>query len=264
MEQAKTITIVCDKREVTIKIKDILYVRMAGNIANFYVCDDKAYETRMRMEMIEKILGDDFIRTHRSYLVNPLAIHSIDKTIHLVNGDSVKYVEHRRHEVLTNVRNKRTELMKRLCEENGMKTVEDYHEHYKCFDTMPFAFADIEMVFDAENQAVDWIFKYGTQALAILEKLPLDMIIGSSFGELFANMDPKWLTSYERSAIYGEMLQFVEYSPEIDTNLNIICFPTFPGHCGCILFDISQVKSARNSSTFEKAIMEYIGNLLSV
>ena len=210
MEQAKTITIVCDKREVTIKIKDILYVRMAGNIANFYVCDDKAYETRMRMEMIEKILGDDFIRTHRSYLVNPLAIHSIDKTIHLVNGDSVKYVEHIRHEVLTNVRNKRTELMKRLCEENGMKTVEDYHEHYKCFDTMPFAFADIEMVFDAENQAVDWIFKYGNQALAILEKLPLDMIIGSSFGELFANMDPKWLTSYERSAIYGEMLQFVE------------------------------------------------------
>lgn len=77
-------------------------------------------------------------------------------------------------------------------------------------------------------------------------------------------MDNKWLTSYERATIYGEMLQFVDYSPEIDTNLNIICFPTFSGHCGCILFDISKVRSARNSTTFEKALMEYVENLLSV
>ena len=39
---------------------------------------------------------------------------------------------------------------------------EEYHEHYKSFDAMPFAFTDIEMVFDEERRAVDWIFRYAT------------------------------------------------------------------------------------------------------
>ena len=264
MEKEKTITIVSGKQEVTIAIKDILYVQMSGNNAIFHVCDDKVYETRMRMEKIEKILGDDFVRTHRSYLLDPRAVHEIDNAIHLINGDTVKYVGRRKKEILNVLCKKRTVLMRRMLEENEPKTVEDYHEHYKCFDSLPVAFADIEMVFDEKNQAVDWIFCYGNEALATLENQPLDKMIGSLFSEVFTNMDNKWLISYERSAIYGEMLQFVDYSPEIDKNLNIICFPTFPGHCGCILIDISKVKSTRNSTSFDRAMMQYLANLLSV
>ena len=115
-----------------------------------------------------------------------------------------------------------------------------FDEHYKCFDTMPFAFTDIEMVFDEERHAVDWIFRYGNQALANLEKYPLEQLIGTSFGSIFANMDNKWLRSYERSVLYGEILEIVDFSPEIDAYLKVISFPTFPGHCGCILFDVSK------------------------
>ena len=75
------------------------------------------------------------------------------------------------------------------------------------------------------------------------KKLPLDKMIGSSFSSLFSNMDSKWLQSYERATLYGETLEIMDYSPEIDTNLKIICFPTFPGHCGCILFNADQMKS---------------------
>ena len=32
------------------------------------------------------------------------------------------------------------------------------------------------MVFNEEKKAVDWIFRYGNEALAILEKLPLDKL----------------------------------------------------------------------------------------
>ena len=75
------------------------------------------------------------------------------------------------------------------------------------------------------------------------KKLPLDKMIGSSFSSLFSNMDSKWLQSYERATLYGETLEIMDYSPEIDTNLKIICFPTFPGHCGCILFNADKMKS---------------------
>ena len=105
---------------------------------------------------------------------------------------------------------------------------------------------------------MDWIFRYGNPALAKLEKIPLDRMIGSSFGTLFPDMDSKWLRSYERAALYGETLEIVDYSPEIDTNLKVICFPTFPGHCGCMLFDISQLRFTKGSGDAEKALMLYL------
>ena len=70
------------------------------------------------------------------------------------------------------------------------------------------------MVFNEEKKAVDWIFRYGNEALATLEKLPLDKMIGNSFSSLFSNMDAKWLHVYERATLYGETLEIMDYSPE--------------------------------------------------
>ena len=127
---------------------------------------------------------------------------------------------------------------------------------------MPFAFADIEMVFDEDRRAVDWIFKYGNPKLAELEKIPLQQLIGNSFGSLFHNMDAKWLRSYERATLFGETLEMMDYSPEIDTYLKVICFPTFIGHCGCILFDISEIKFTKNSSDVQTTLQQYFGDML--
>ena len=110
---------------------------------------------------------------------------------------------------------------------------------------MPFAFADIEMVFSESHSAVDWIFRYGNEALAELEKTPLEQLIDHSFGSIFPNMDAKWLRVYERTALFGETLEITDHSPEIDTNLKIICFPTFKGHCGCMLFDQAEIQTVR-------------------
>ena len=118
------------------------------------------------------------------------------------------------------------------------------------------------MVFNEEKRAVDWIFRYGNQALADLEKIPLEQLIGHSFGSLFANMDAKWLRCYELAALYGERLEIMDYSPEIDTYLKVICFPTFRGHCGCILFDLLEIKYTRNSSDAETALKLYLGKSL--
>lgn len=126
---------------------------------------------------------------------------------------------------------------------------------------MPFAFTDIEMVFNEECKAVDWIFRYANEALARLEKLPLEKLIGQSFGTLFSNMDAKWLKGYERSTLYGETLELMDYSPEIDTHLKVICFPTFKGHCGCILFDIDKIWFVQHSEDSAKTLARYYAKL---
>ena len=99
------------------------------------------------------------------------------------------------------------------------------------------------MVFNEERAAVDWIFRYGNEALAEIEKTPLQQLITHSFGSIFPNMDAKWLRVYERTALFGETLEIVYYSPEIDTKLKIISFPTFKGHCGCMLFKQTDIQT---------------------
>ena len=133
-------------------------------------------------------------------------------------------------EILKTLRNAQQDVIRGFQNHGVPMTDDEYHDYYRSFDQLPFAFTDIEMVFDEEKRAVDWIFRYGNPELARLEKLPLDRLIGNSFGSLFSNMDSKWLRSYERAVLYGEKLELIDYSPEIDANLKVTCFPTFPVH----------------------------------
>lgn len=68
-------------------------------------------------------------------------------------------------------------------------------------------------------------------------------------------MDSKWLQGYERATLYGETLEIIDYSPEIDTNLKIICFPTFPGHCGCILFNADKMRYIKDGNNLVRWII---------
>lgn len=262
--RTKSITIYSDKKDIEINISNILYVQMSRNVAEIHVFGGQVYKTRMTLSDLEEALGDGFIKVHRSFLISVRAIHSVTNKVELINGESLDYVVRKKKELLDQLQEKQKNLISSFQDDSIPVTQEEYHEYYRSFDRMPFAFTDIEMVFNEENHAVDWIFRYGNEALARLEKLPLEQLIGNSFGSLFSNMDSKWLKSYERAVLYGEKLEIIDYSPEINTNLDVICFPTFPGHCGCILFDISEVKFASESSVAENALMIYLGKLMSI
>ena len=239
----------------------VLYITMKRNYAEFHLAGGKVQEVRVTMAQLEEQLGPDFLKIHRSTLVSVRAIHDVTDTVNLSNGETLNYVSNKKSYLQSELRNRKKALLRSMPEENGLTTREDYHAYFRVFDTMPFAFTDIEMVFDEQNNAVDWIFRYGNPALAQLEKLPLETMIGASFGSLFSNMDSKWLRSYERSALFGETLEIVDYSPEIDTYIKVISFPTFPGHCGCILFDISTVRFGNTPTPAEKAMILYLSRL---
>ena len=261
MQEAKHITIISNGRKIVISISTILYILMVNKTAEIHVSGDKIYETRMTLSQLEEKLGDGFIKVNRGCIVSAMAIHDITDNINLNNGESLIYTIRKKNQIIEQFRLKQKSIISSFRRDGIPTTEEEYRKHYSSFDNMPFAFTDIEMIFNEESRAVDWIFRYGNPALAKLEKLPLERLIGSSFGSLFSNMDSKWLHSYERATLYGEMLEIIDYSPEIDTYLKVICFPTFKGHCGCILFDISEIEFTKNSSDAEKALLLYFGKL---
>ena len=261
MEESKHITIISNGKKIVISISTILYVLMINKTAEIHVSGGKIYETRMTLSKLEEKLGDGFIKAHRGCIVAAMAIHDITDNINLNNGESLIYTLRKKNQIIEQFRSKQKSIISSFKKDGIPTTEEEYRSHYSSFENLPFAFTDIEMIFNDESHAVDWIFRYGNPALAKLEKMPLERLIGSSFGSLFSNMDSKWLRSYERATLYGEKLEIIDYSPEIDTYLKVICFPTFKGHCGCILFDISEIKFTKNSSDAEKALLLYFGKL---
>lgn len=236
---------------------------MVKKIAEIHIIGGKVYETRTTLSELEEKLGDSFIKVHRGCLVAVMSIHDITDKINLNNGEALIYTIRKKKEIIDQFHLKQKSIISHFITEGVPSSYEDYCKYYACFENLPFAFTDIEMIFNEDNHAVDWIFRYGNPALAKLEKLPLEKLIGSSFGSLFSNMDSKWLLSYERATLYGEMLEIIEYSPEIDTFLKVICFPTFKGHCGCILLDISEIKFSNNSNNTENALMLYLSKLFN-
>ena len=258
----KTISFVANRKHYILPISDILYVFMKKQDAYVHLSDGSVLKTRMTFAEFQDELGDEFIRIHRGCLVAAKAIHSVNELITLSNGDSLEYSAQHRDEIMQKFRQKQRIIIDALLDNDNPTNNEEYHSHYKCFDDIPIAFADIEMIFNEESQAVDWIFRYGNEALARLENCPLEKLIGSTFSSIFSNMDKKWLRSYEHSALYGETLELIDYSPEIDKYLRIICFPTFKGHCGCMLFDISKTRISGDRSAGEQAVLMYLKKIL--
>ena len=241
--QQEFITVTFNRTKIAIRCSDILYVIMSDDYCRIHMFDGNVYCCRMTLKELKKQLNEEFMEVKRGCMVAVSAISDIGDRILLSNGEKICYTK-RKKKVLREELQKNQELIiAKISKKKLPLTAEEYRKYYKICDSLPFAFTDIEMVFNEEKKAVDWIFRYGNEALAVLEKQPLDKMIGSSFSSLFSNMDAKWLHVYERATLYGETLEIMDYSPEIDTNLKIICFPTFPGHCGCILFNADKMKS---------------------
>ena len=261
LQKAKCITIISNNKKVVLNVNTILYVLMMRNTADIHVSGGTVYKTRMTFREIEEKLGDGFIKIHRGGIVSAMAIHDITDKINLSNGESLIYTQRMKNQIIEQFHEKQKRIIGSFSHAGIPVTDEEYRSYYSSFENLPFAFTDIEMIFDEKRHAVDWIFRYGNPALSKLEKQPLERLVGSSFGSLFSNMNSKWLRSYERATLYGETLEIIDYSPEIDTYLKVICFPTFKGHCGCILFNISEIKFTKNSGDAEKALMLYFGKL---
>lgn len=262
MQESGYITFFQNKKKIAVNIHTIIYVITNGKTTEIHANGGAVYRTRMKFSEVEALLGENFIQIHRGCTVAAMAIHEIGEKIHLNSGETLLYTRRKKREIL----NRLEEIQKNVIADfhkDGIPTDEEYQERYRSFDTMPFAFTDIELIFNDKTKAVDWIFRYGNQALADLERVSLDKLIGHSFGSVFPNMDSKWLRAYERATLYGEMLEIIDYSPEIDTNLKVICFPTVKGHCGCILFNIGDIKFIKNSSDAEKAMMLYFGQMIN-
>lgn len=266
MKQNKILTVLVGKKMTQIDVCSIVYILMKGNVAYIHLFNDEIVQTKTTLVKIEKMLGsalDAFIKIKRGCLVSVVAIHNVTDKVYLCNSEELAYATNARAKINAELEKKRRELILSFGNEVIPKTAEEYSEYYHAFDILPVAFVDMELIFDESSHRLDWVMRYGNPALAELEKLPLETLIGGRFSELFPELDERWLKTYEWTTLFGEMLQNVDYWKEIDATLKVICFPTFKGHCGCLLFNADNIIFSYNPSGTERAIGSLVGKLLN-
>ena len=168
--QNKHITVISDRKEIVLNTEMILYIMKVDKNIQIHMSDGKMYKTRMTLAEIENLIGDGFIKIHRGCMVSAMAVHDITDSIQLVNGESLTYTIRKKKEIIDRFRSIRRNIVGSFSRDGIPVTEADYMDYYRSFDNMPFAFADIEMVFDDNKHAVDWFFRYGNRSLAELLK----------------------------------------------------------------------------------------------
>lgn len=73
----RNITFVSNRRNVTLPIADIRYVESNDTEVWIYATDNRKFRNKTPISQWENLLGDDFVRIHRSYLVHRSYITSV-------------------------------------------------------------------------------------------------------------------------------------------------------------------------------------------
>ena len=87
-EQDRTVTFFSDRQRVTIKVADIAYVESNDTEVRIITLDGESYRNKTGITQWENLLGEGFLRIHRSYLVNVTSSK-------LVSADSVMVGENK-------------------------------------------------------------------------------------------------------------------------------------------------------------------------
>lgn len=102
----KTLSIIYDKKEININLKQILYIKMDGNNASIHVFPDIIYQTRITLFDIEKQLDENFIKVKRGCIVSVVAIHSITDKINLNNGENLEFASRNKKQLVDELKKK--------------------------------------------------------------------------------------------------------------------------------------------------------------
>ena len=86
-DESHPVTFTSDYKKVTLDISEIIYVESRDTEVWVYATDDRKFRNKTGITQWENLLGEDFVRVHRSYVVRKSVIASVEsESIRLQGG----------------------------------------------------------------------------------------------------------------------------------------------------------------------------------
>jgi diguanylate cyclase (GGDEF)-like protein/PAS domain S-box-containing protein len=103
-----------------------------------------------------------------------------------------------------------------------------------------------KVIFDKEDNPIDYIFLEANSAFADITGLDKNDIIGKRASEVYPSIDPFWLKAFDQVASGGKNLEFEHYFKELDKYFKVSTFSPALGQFIVIFSDITKIKMANN------------------
>ena len=87
--EMQSVSFVSDRKKVTLLSRDIAYVESRDTEVWIHTATGDTYRNKTGISQWEAMLGDEFIRVHRSFLVNKSSIRSCGADALLVGGEEI-------------------------------------------------------------------------------------------------------------------------------------------------------------------------------
>ena len=84
-----SISFISERHKISLQVKDILYVESNDRDVFIHASDGTSYRNKTPISQWESILGEQFIRTHRAFLVNTDHISGTDAESVSVNDEKI-------------------------------------------------------------------------------------------------------------------------------------------------------------------------------
>lgn len=103
-DEAHPVTFTSDYKKVTLDISEILYVESRDTEVWVYATDDRRFRNKTGITQWENLLGEDFVRVHRSFIVKKSAIASVtNESVNLQDGKEIP-VSRKYRDIINNPR----------------------------------------------------------------------------------------------------------------------------------------------------------------
>ncbi len=219
------------------------------NIENYNQPKDRKYLSA-KINLFKKQIGrlivthiEDlpFIEIFEQKLINAYA-ERISKITERIKAEKELKQQNEEYSKL-NEAYKITNEKRKIAKEKAEKSEEQFRQ---LFENMEQGFALHEMIYDKNNNPIDYRFIILNDAFEKLTGLKKVNLIGKTVKEIMSNTEQLWIDNYGKVAKTGIPYHFENYSQELDKHYNVVAYSPRKDFFAVIFSDVTQIKEFQN------------------
>ncbi len=145
-------------------------------------------------------------------------------------------------------------------ERAARKALEESEAHYhQLFENMTSAFAVHEMIYDEQNNPIDYRFIRVNPAFEDIVGIPAEKTIGHTVKELLPATEEYWIKTYAQVVATGEPITFENYSQALDKHFDVRVFRPVPNQFAVVFQDITERKQAEEKLKVQYRLLKIAG-----
>lgn len=234
----KSIELMVNRHMMQIPVNSIVYANVTDKLCKIHLDNGDMLSLFITIsDLMDKLGEEDFLRVSRSSLVAYTAVESVNQDeVILYGGVRIPYSRSRRKEIVERARNCMERQVVRRDESRPMGQL-DFDQDFVFWDQVPVGFGVLEFLSDHSGRFSDFVFRYVNQALAEVEGSTREKLLNRAYSHVFKGARNKWLAIYSKVAFMGDTVELIDYSPELEKELLVICYQPAYGYCACIVCD---------------------------